>query len=552
MNRKHEKYDRLLAGVKTLPPVPTAIAHPCDEWSLAGATDAARIGLIVPILVGPAARIKAVADRCGRDSAAFEIVDTPHSHASAAAAVQLVREGRAECLMKGSPHTDELMSAVVARDGGLRTARRISHCFVMDVPTYPEMLIVSDAAVNIAPTLEEKVDIVQNAIDLAPALGMQEVRVAILSAMETVNPRVPSTIEAAALCKMAERSQITGGILDGPLALDNAINPQAAQIKPRRVSCGRRSQATVWSASAIASSTAGSTTARRCAWIRVCCRRSRSSFRSPRCISRTTSPRSACCWSVHRRCRKACFDTAFHRSNPELGQRFALPAALHAQGIRRYGFHRLSYECVASVLPQHDARMASGHTVVLHLGNGASMCAMQAGRSVASTMGFTALDGLPMGTRCGALDPGVILFLMDQHGMDARALEQLLYGESGLLGVSEISSDMRALLASTDPRARLAVDLYVYRIGRELGSLAAALGGLDAIVFTAGIGANAVAIRERVCRDAAWLGVELDPAANAAGGPRLSAAGSSVSARAIPTNEELMIARHTRRVIETS
>jgi phosphate acetyltransferase len=231
VDRKHEKYQRLLARAKLLPPVVTVVAHPCDESSLSAAVEAAAIGLITPILVGPLARIVAVAKSCGLDISAFEIVDSPHSHASAAEAVRLVREGRAECLMKGSLHTDELMGCVVAREGGLRTARRVSHCFVMDVPTYAEVLIVSDAAVNIAPTLEEKVDIVQNAIDLAQALGVQEVRVAILSAMETVNPKVPSTIEAAALCKMADRGQITGAILDGPLALDNAINLRAAEIK---------------------------------------------------------------------------------------------------------------------------------------------------------------------------------------------------------------------------------------------------------------------------------------------------------------------------------
>ena len=231
VERKHEKYERLLAVAKGLTPVPTAVVHPCDESSLTGAVNAAEMGLIAPILVGPAARIKAEATKHKLNVSSFEIVDTPHSHASADTGVLLVREGRAECLMKGSLHTDELMGAVVAREGGLRTARRISHCFVMDVPTYPEALIVSDAAVNIAPTLEEKVDIVQNAIDLAHALGAREVRVAILSAMETVNPKVPSTIEAAALCKMADRGQITGAILDGPLALDNAINLQAAEIK---------------------------------------------------------------------------------------------------------------------------------------------------------------------------------------------------------------------------------------------------------------------------------------------------------------------------------
>jgi len=227
----HEKYDRLIERAKSAQPVPTAVAHPCDESSLSGAIDAAKLGLIKPILVGPAARIKAVASKLGIDLAGYEIVDAPHSHASATAAVRLVREGRAEALMKGSLHTDELMSAVVNRETGLRTARRISHCFVMDVPSLAEPLIISDAAVNIAPTLRDKVDIVQNAIDFAHALKSPEVRVAILSAMETVNPDVPSTVEAAALCKMADRGQITGALLDGPLALDNAISMEAAKIK---------------------------------------------------------------------------------------------------------------------------------------------------------------------------------------------------------------------------------------------------------------------------------------------------------------------------------
>ena len=245
-----------------------------------------------------------------------------------------------------------------------------------------------------------------------------------------------------------------------------------------------------------------------------------------------------------------CFDTAFHRASPEVAQRFALPAELHDAGVRRYGFHGLSYEYIASALPRYDRRAAAGKTVVLHLGNGASMCAMAASRAVATTMGFTAVDGLPMGTRCGAIDPGVILYLMDEHGMDARAIEKLIYNQSGLLGVSGISSDMRTLLASDDPRAKLAIDLYVYRIERELGSLAAALEGLDAIVFTAGIGENSPVIRERVCRGAAWLGVGLDATANQRGGPSIGRSGSRVSAWVIPTNEELMIARHTRRVLE--
>ena len=231
MSGTHENYERLLARAKALPPVPTAVAHPCDVSSLTGATDAAKLGLIAPILVGPAGKIRAAAEQADVDISRFEIVDAPHSHASAAEAVRLVREARAECLMKGSLHTDELMAAVVARETGLRTSRRISHCFVMDVPAHDTPLVISDAAVNIAPTLEDKVHIVQNAIDLVHALGVDEARVAILSAMETVNPKVPTTIEAAALCKMADRGQITGGILDGPLALDNAIDLQAAKIK---------------------------------------------------------------------------------------------------------------------------------------------------------------------------------------------------------------------------------------------------------------------------------------------------------------------------------
>jgi phosphate acetyltransferase len=231
MAEKHAKYQRLIEVCKTLPPTPTAVAHPCDRTSLEGAIEAAKIGLITPILVGPRERIQAVAASSGIDLAGVQIVDAPHSHAAAAAAVALVREGKAEALMKGSLHTDELMAAVVKRDIGLRTARRVSHCFVMDVPGHENALIITDAAINIAPTLEEKADILQNAIDLAHAMGVPEVRVAILSAMETVNPKVPSTVEAAALCKMVDRHQITGALVDGPLALDNAISLEAAKIK---------------------------------------------------------------------------------------------------------------------------------------------------------------------------------------------------------------------------------------------------------------------------------------------------------------------------------
>ena len=231
MDQQHEKYKRLIERAKALPPLPTAVAHPCDESSLSAVVDATRIGLIAPLLVGPDVRIKAVAEQHHLDLGGIEIIDSPHSHAAAARAVELVREGRAEALMKGSLHSDEVLGEVVKKDTGLRTGRRISQCFVMDVPQHSQALIITDAAVNIAPTLEDKVDIVQNAIGLALALGIADVRVAILSAMETVNPKVLSTIEAAALCKMADRGQITGALIDGPLALDNAISEEAAKIK---------------------------------------------------------------------------------------------------------------------------------------------------------------------------------------------------------------------------------------------------------------------------------------------------------------------------------
>jgi acetate kinase len=247
----------------------------------------------------------------------------------------------------------------------------------------------------------------------------------------------------------------------------------------------------------------------------------------------------------------ACFDTSFHRGHKAVADLVALPLAIRQGGVQRYGFHGLSYEYVAGVMPEYDSRAAAGKVVVLHLGNGSSMCAIAGGRSVASTMGFTAADGLVMGTRCGSLDPGVVLYLMDELKMDTRAIEKLIYQQSGLLGVSGISSDMRTLETSGEPSAKAAIDLYIYRIGRELGSLAAALGGIDAIVFTAGIGENSRSLRERVCRDARWLGVELDAGANARGAGRISTATSRVSAWVIPTNEELMIARHTRDILGT-
>ncbi len=249
----------------------------------------------------------------------------------------------------------------------------------------------------------------------------------------------------------------------------------------------------------------------------------------------------------------ACFDTSFHHTQPEVAAIFALPRRLTEEGIRRYGFHGLSYEYLASVLPDIIGEPVSdGRVVVAHLGNGASMCAMKRRRSVATTMGFTPLDGLPMSRRCGSLDPGVVLYLLDQKGMSAAAVSDLLWQSSGLLGVSELSDDMKTLLASEKPRAAEAVDLFVYRVGRELGSLAAALGGLDALVFTAGIGEHAPEIRRRVCERAQWLGLEIDAAANDAGGPRITKADSKTSAWMIPTDEDLMIARHTRRLLAAS
>jgi phosphate acetyltransferase len=229
--REYRVYPALIEACAELDPVSTAVAHPCDEASLSAAVEAAEAGLIVPILVGPQAKIRRVAEQCGLDISPYRLIDVPHSHAAAARAVELVRAGEAETLMKGSLHTDELMAEVVRKDTGLRTERRISHVFIMDVPTYPKPLAVTDAAINIFPDLETKVDIVQNAIDMAHALGREKPKVAILSAVETVTPKIPSTIDAAALCKMAERSQITGALLDGPLAFDNAISKEAAQIK---------------------------------------------------------------------------------------------------------------------------------------------------------------------------------------------------------------------------------------------------------------------------------------------------------------------------------
>ncbi|UOA09810.1 acetate/propionate family kinase [Methylobacter sp. S3L5C] len=241
----------------------------------------------------------------------------------------------------------------------------------------------------------------------------------------------------------------------------------------------------------------------------------------------------------------ACFDTAFHRTQPPVAQHFAIPRHLTDEGIRHYGFHGLSYEYIASILPTVEPALTNARVIVAHLGSGASLCGLYKGNSIATTMSFSPLDGLVMGTRCGSIDPGVLLYLMDHHNMDARALEQLLYHQSGLLGVSGISNDMRLLLASNHPHAEEAIELFVYRIGREIGSLTAALGGLDALVFTGGIGEHCAVIRAKICYQALWLGLQLDDAANEAGTVRISTLSSKISAWVIATEENLMIAHHT-------
>ena len=653
-SREYRVYPALIERCAALEPIATAIAHPCDESSLQGAIEAAEAGLIRPILVGPEARIRAVAEQCGVDLAPYRVVDAPHSHAAAAQAVAIVRAGEAEALMKGSLHTDELMAEVVRKDTGLRTERRISHAFIMDVPTYPKPLVVTDAAINIFPDLETKADIVQNAIDMAHAFGREMPKVAILSAVETVTPKIPSTIDAAALCKMAERGQITGGAARRPAGLrqrdqqggggdqghplrgrgrcrhpagagprGRQHSGQAADL-PRQCRCRRhragrpgadhpdlarrqrarphgvlrhrraagrpaparraRSQRSSRAmADAVLTINAGSSSLKFSLWrvdgqapalalegqiegigtaphmkAKDAQRQAAGRCAAGRTRAWITPPSSACsasgcasswaipgspasaiasctaastsqhrCGSTRRCSRKldklcplaplhqphnlagiravaaaqpdlpqvACFDTAFHRAHPELADWFALPRRFYDDGIRRYGFHGLSYEYIAQHPARGRARAADARVVVAHLGSGASMCAMRAGRSVDSTMGFTALDGLPMGTRCGALDPGVVLHLIRAYGMDADAIEAMLYHDCGLKGVSGISNDMRDLLASDDPRAAQAVELFVWHIASELGALAAVLGGLDAFVFTAGIGERSPEIR---------------------------------------------------------
>ena len=245
----------------------------------------------------------------------------------------------------------------------------------------------------------------------------------------------------------------------------------------------------------------------------------------------------------------ACFDTSFHRGHSEVADLVPLPKEIRAGGVQRYGFHGLSYEYIASVLPDVAPNIAAGRVIVAHLGSGASLCAMKNRKGIDSTLGFTALDGVSMGTRPGSIDPGVVLYLFQTLGLDAKAVETMLYKKSGLIGISGISNDMRDLLGSTDPAARLAVDYFIYRIAKEIGALAAVLSGIDGIVFTAGIGERSAEIRKRVCQASAWLGLEIDRAANEQHGPRISSAASRIEAWVIPTNEELVIARHTGQLL---
>ena len=655
--------------------------------------------------MGPAAKIAAVAREHRLDIGRFEIVDVPHSEAAAAKAVELIHESKGELLMKGSLHTDELMREVTSSKTGLRTARRISHVFIMDVPTYSETLFITDAAINIFPDLDAKRDIVQNAIDLFTQVGLGTPRVAILSAVETVTSKIPSTIEAAALCKMADRGQITGGILDGPLAFDNAIDPEAAKIKgiksevagraqilvvpdleagnmlaknlaflakadaagivlgarvpiiltsradsvrSRMASCAAavlyadaRRRAAALAGGLIAMDTilvvnAGSSSVKfqvfgieeagalqrlikgqidgigtrprlaaeandksslidrtyapdkvpdvpaaiavvaswlretpelqpcrgrppSCSWRaeirptrrhRPSCRWQISSntFRSHRCISPTTSRRSATLLTArpelasgrllrHRlssrpRCRRGPFrdPRAFlRRGRPPLRVPWALLRI-----------------CRRSACARSLRTVAAGRVIVAHLGSGASMCALADGRSVESTMGFTALDGIPMGTRPGQIDPGVLLYLITRKGHDADG------GPGSALSRQRLERPVRHQQRHAGSGVELrsaarsfAVDYFVYRVGLNAGMLAAALGGLDAFVFTAGIGENSPTMRARIAEKLAWLGVVFDPAANADGKSLISRPESRVALLVVPTDEELMIARHT-------
>jgi acetate kinase len=564
----------------------------------------------------------------------------------------MVRSGRAGALMKGHLHTDELLHHVVKRDGGLRTGRRLSHIFVMDVPGLDHLLMITDAAINIAPDLRTKVDIVQNAIDLGQALGIARPRVGVLAAVETVNEKMPATLDAAVLSKMADRGQIKGGCVDGPLAMDNALSMAAARTKGIAGEVAGRAEVLVApdiqsgnmiakqltylahaeaaglvmgaSVPIILTSRADDEKARlaSCAVaalyagqvegigvaphifardntgvviadetyqaggghagalarvmdlldhafdgtdVRVVGHRvvhGGAEFSAPVVLDEgklealeaytafaplhqphnLAAIRAAMAHFPQAR-QVACFDTAFHRGQPFVADTYALPRSYYDRGVRRYGFHGLSYTYIAGALMGIAPKVAMGRVVIAHLGNGASMAAMAGGEPMGSTLGFTAVDGLPMGTRSGQIDPGVVLWLIEDQGMSTAQVTDLLYKQSGLKGMSGVSSDMRALLESDVPEAAEAVAYFCHRIRREIGAMAASMGGLDAVVFTAGIGEHADAVRASVCQGLAFLGITLDAERNRRHDTVISTEGSGVQVLVIPTNEEIVIAR---------
>jgi len=468
------KFSRLLEACRGRPAMPTAIAAPVDAHSLGGAWEATKAGLIEPILVGPEPLIREEAARLGWDLADIRIAATADIHDAPARAVALVHEGRAEAVMKGAVRSDEILRHVTKDQGGLRAGRRISHAFVLDIPGRERLMLITDAAINILPDLLTKADIVQNAIDLARAIGHRVVH-------GGPDFAAPARIDASVMARL------------------RALAPLAPLHQPHNL-------AGIEAAS--------------------------EHFPGVPQI--------------------ACFDTAFHRAHSWEADTYALPPEFHARGIRRYGFHGLSYEWIIRSLAEREPALAAGRVVVAHLGNGSSLCAIRAGRSIDSTMGFSALDGVPMGTRCGQIDPGVLPHLLGSEGMDLGALQTLLYTRSGLKGMSGISQDVRDLEASDDPRAARALSHYCWRVRREIGALAPTLGGLDGLVFTAGIGENAAKLRARLCEGLGFLGIAVDPARNAAQGPEISPPGAPVRVLVMPTHEEAMIARHVLDVLQQS
>jgi acetate kinase len=639
--RHHDSFGALFDKVRALEPIPTAVVHPVDQVSLEGAMEAAEATFIKPILVGPEQRIRGVAEEHGIALAGAEIIDVEHSHAAAARAVALIREGTAEILMKGSLHTDEVLSAVLNKSTGIRTERRISHIFVMDVPTYPKLLLISDAAVNIAPDLDAKADIClqdgrsrpdHRRHPRRPAGDGQRDRpgggedqahhLAGGRARPDPGGAGPGGRQHAGeepdlpRGRRRGRDRPRGGGADHPhqprrqrliltlnagsssikfavYGVDAASTEPALRAKGQVEGIGSRPHFIAksvegqllsegWWEAVTAGAGSGHARAFQQIWgwlddfadgesIMAVGHRvahggeaySRPVRITPDIIEVLTGliplvplhqPNNlaairAVAADHPALPQVACFDTGFHRGRPLVTEQFGLPRALLDRGVKRYGFHGLSYEYIVEKLREVAPDIAEGRVVVAHLGSGCSMTAIKNGRSVDTTMGFSALDGVPMGTRPGLLDPGVILFLMREDGLGVEALERLLYKQSGLLGLSGVSNDLRALHQSDDPRAAEAIDYFVYRIGQTLGSLCASIGGLDALVFTAGVGENDADIRERVCADAAWLGVEIDAEANATRQQRISPDGQTPQVWVLPTDEERMIARHTLRVV---